>query len=92
MISMAMAVEIIRVGPPQMCVQTKQEPPLDLLREVTAGAVLTPMVMAGRTSVMPSFTNQPNGEIPMVMDTVTTMMEIKAMLALKLGAPQCLTD
>jgi hypothetical protein len=41
---------------------------------------------------MPSFTNQPNGEIPMVMDTVTTMMEIKAMLALKLGAPQCLTD
>jgi hypothetical protein len=59
---------------------------------VTDGAVLTPMVMAGRTSVMPSFTNQPNGEIPMAMDTVTTMMEIKAMLALKLGAPQCLID
>jgi hypothetical protein len=92
MISMVMAVETIRVGPPQMCVQTKQEPPSDLLLEVTDGAVLTPMVMAGRTSVMPSFTNQPNGEIPMAMDTVTTMMEIKAMLALKLGAPQCLID
>jgi hypothetical protein len=91
MTSMVMDVGTTLEGQPQTFAPIKPAHQSVLPLAVIAGAVLTPMVMVGRTLAMRSSTNRLNGEILMAMVMEIAMRGTRAMHAQKCVALPCLT-
>jgi hypothetical protein len=76
---MVMAEETIHRAQPLMFAHLNLELLLVQVQEATAGVAPIQMVTVGRILVMPSFTNQHNGEIRTVTATVMKPMEMRQM-------------